>query len=113
MEVKAELTIPPDLTEAIASRVAELLRPLLTMQKPEPDSVMDKRELAAYLKVSVSTINGLSAEGSLPYFKISFGQSGGVRFKKSQIDTWISRQTIPAVNPIKERMIKTLTFAKA
>lgn len=86
---------------AIASAVAELIRPLLAGNgKAEtPDKVFDKRTLSEYLLISSSTISKMVMNKQIPYFKIQQGQSGGVRFYKKDIDKWVSRQTIPELTP--------------
>lgn len=99
--MKAELHLPPELVKAIASEVAELLRPLLSNGKHEAeDFIFDKKSLALYLRVSQSTINKMIVNKQIPFFKIQAGQSGGVRFYKRDIDRWISRHTIPEITPL-------------
>ncbi|MBI5664819.1 MAG: helix-turn-helix domain-containing protein [Nitrospirae bacterium] len=85
--------------EAIAQRVTELLKPILPHNNDhDSDIVFDKKGLAAYLKVSLGTVNALVSNKQIPYFKIQPGQSGGVRFRKKNIDSWIERQSIPRIN---------------
>jgi len=50
--------------------------------------VMTIRELAAYLKMAEKTLYRLTAEGSIPGFKVG----GSWRFRKSKIDKWIFSQ---------------------
>lgn len=90
-------TLEPEDIQAIASEVAEMLRPLLAGNgKHEgPDKVFDKKALSEYLLISSSTISKMIVNKEIPYFKIQPGQSGGVRFYKRDIDRWISRQTMP------------------
>jgi predicted DNA-binding transcriptional regulator AlpA len=86
--------------DLIASAVAEKLKPILASVKPVDDSneIFDKKSLAEYLKVSVSLINQLVSSRAIPHFKLSKGKSGGVRFQKKSIDSWIAKQTAPAIN---------------
>lgn len=98
--MKAELTLPQELVQEIALKVAELLKPMLSGNgKHEADIVFDKKSLAEYLRVSESTINKLVSNKQIPFFKIQQGQSGGVRFHKRDIDKWRQRHTIPEINP--------------
>ena len=90
---------PQDI-EAIAQKVIEKLKPLITSNgKHEDNIVFNKESLSKYLNVSESTINKLISNKQIPHFKIQQGQSGGVRFSKKDIDRWIQRHTIPEINP--------------
>ena len=107
--MKAELTFPPELVDAIADRVIERMKPLVVGngKHDADDIVFDKKGLSEYLKLSESTINKMVSNKQIPYFKIQSGQSGGVRFFKRDIDKWISRQTIPAYAPFQRKSLKT------
>ena len=50
--------------------------------------VITIRELAAYLKMAEKTLYRLVAEGVVPGFKVG----GAWRFRKGEIDKWISKQ---------------------
>ena len=90
----------PQDVEAIAQKVIELIKPMLSGNgKHEDNIVFNKKSLSEYLNVSESTINKLVSNKQIPYFKIQQGQSGGVRFSKKDIDRWIQRHTIPEINP--------------
>ncbi len=62
------------------------------------DTVINKRELAVYLRTSKSTVDKLVSNNEIPFFKIANGQSGGVRFSKKNIDKWIVKRSVPEVN---------------
>ena len=87
--------------EAIAQRVAEILKPMISGngKSAGEDSVFDKKGLAAFLHVSESTINKLVMNKQIPHFKIQAGQSGGVRFRQRDIDKWMQRHTVPEITP--------------
>ena len=51
---------------------------------------MDKKELSAYMKQSVTTIDRKMKEQKLPYYK--FGKS--VRFVKDEIDLWSEKYNV-------------------
>ncbi len=51
--------------------------------------IMTVKEVAEYLKITEKTAYRLTAEGKLPGFKVG----GAWRFRKSEIDKWIERQT--------------------
>lgn len=94
--------LEPQDIEAIAQRVIEKLKPMLSgNDKHEDNFVYNKKSLSEYLNVSESTINKLIVNKQIPYFKIQQGQSGGVRFSKKDIDRWIQRHTIPEINPLR------------
>jgi len=103
--MKAELTLPEELTRAIVEGVTERLIPLLSgivTREPVPE-VFDKKSLAGYLKVSESTLSKLVSNKQIPHFKVAHGQSGSVRFYRRDIERWIMRQTIRDVNETRER----------
>lgn len=99
--------------EAIINGLFERLRPHLsgTESYNSSQDVFDKNDLAAYLKVSVSTINKLDMNKEIPHFKVAAGQSGSVRFYRRDIDKWISNHTIPDVNRISENHRRLLKAA--
>lgn len=94
-------TLEQEDIQAIASAVMERLKPVITSNGngKHEDIIFDKKALAAYLRVSESAVSKMVMNKQIPYFKIQAGQSGGVRFKKSLIDKWIQRQTIPEITP--------------
>jgi excisionase family DNA binding protein len=51
--------------------------------------VMTVREVAEYLKVKERTIYRLVAKGGIPAFKVG----GSWRFRRAEIDEWITRST--------------------
>ncbi len=84
--------------EAIAQRVSELMKPMVSgNSKQDNDMVFDKEGVAKYLHSSKSTIDKLVSNNQIPFFKLSNGQSGGVRFNKKHIDKWIEKRTVPDV----------------
>lgn len=68
--------------DAIAQRVADILRPLLA-QKEAPDTIFSVDELAEYLRVSNKWVYDHAYE--LPKFKVG----GLLRFRKKKIDKYI------------------------
>lgn len=84
--------------KAIVEELIAKLKPLLSGNgNNKQDIIFDKKTLAAYLKVSESTINKLVSNKEIPHFKIQAGQSGAVRFRQRDIDKWIQRQSIPDI----------------
>ncbi len=92
MNVKTELE-PQDI-EAIASRVAEILRPALVRNgvNEAGDTIFDVRGLAEYLKVSKKWIYEHVQFKEIPHYKIK----GQLRFSRKDIDKWMSGYKIPA-----------------
>jgi hypothetical protein len=103
--MKAELSFPPELVDAIADKVIERLKPLVigNGKHDSEDIVFDKKGLSNYLKLYESTINKMVSNKQIPHFKIQPGQSGGVRFYKRHINKWIDKQSIPEINQFKGR----------
>lgn len=94
--MKAELE-PQDI-EAIAQRVVELLKPMLTgIGKHEDDVIFDVQGLAEYLKVDTSWVYKKVSLKEIPHFHAGKYP----RFKKSAIDKWIETQTVRPIPPLK------------
>lgn len=51
--------------------------------------IMTIREVAEYLKLAEKTAYHLAAKGAIPGFKVG----GAWRFRRSEIDKWIERQS--------------------
>lgn len=54
----------------------------------EPDEILTIKELSRYLKLAEKTAYRLVAKGTIPGFKVG----GSWRFRKSEIDRWITKQ---------------------
>lgn len=94
--LKAELTLPPELVDLIADKVIEKLRPLLNGngKASEPDIIFDVPGLAEYLQVSSKWIYERTQFKEIPYIKVK----GLLRFRKKDIDKWLSSNSIPATS---------------
>ena len=53
-----------------------------------PPEIMNKREVAAYLRITVPKVDEMRAAGQLKSFKLG---ERSVRFRKSDIDAYIAR----------------------
>lgn len=53
--------------------------------------IMTIREVADYLKINEKTAYKLAAEGKIPGFKVG----GAWRFRRSEIEAWITQQSKP------------------
>jgi excisionase family DNA binding protein len=87
--------------EVIAGKVAELLKPMLSMSRQQQDDgiVFTVQTLSEYLKVDPSWIYKQVSLKAIPYFK-----SGKyTRFRKRDIDRWIESRT---VKPIPKEIVK-------
>jgi excisionase family DNA binding protein len=98
--VKAEFTIPPDFVDAVAAAVADRLRPMLkglTAPPAKADDLMSLEELAAHLGgVSKDWVYQRTAKNEIPFVKV--GRL--VKFRRSDIDRWLSCRSVPAVAPL-------------
>ncbi len=54
------------------------------------DEILTLKEVAKYLKLAEKTAYKLAAEGKLPGFKVG----GSWRFKKEDIESWITKQKV-------------------
>ncbi len=93
--MKAELTFSHELSEQIADRVIERLKPLLSDNgKKETDIIFDVKGLSEYLKVSKKWIYERTHFKEIPYLKVG----GQLRFKKSNIDKWLHTYSVPVAS---------------
>jgi excisionase family DNA binding protein len=53
------------------------------------NDIMTIKEVADYLKISDRTAHNLAKVGTLPSFKVGAGR----RFRKSELDKWIKKQS--------------------
>ena len=56
--------------------------------------ILTVKDLSEYLKVSVTTIYRKVDNNTIPHFKINDGEKAGIRFKKTEIDSWIISQKV-------------------
>lgn len=68
------------LKAAIKEAVVDALRQV------QFDCWMTKKEVASYLRMSVSSIESLMRKGQIPYRKVT----GKPLFRKSEIDEWVT-----------------------
>jgi excisionase family DNA binding protein len=102
--MKAELTLSPEEIDAIASRVAEKLKPLLSASSKESgDVIYDVAGLADYLKVTPKWIHARTHLKEITHYKLG----GQLRFRKKDIDRWAETQKVLALNqPFPLKLIK-------
>jgi len=81
------LTIPAELVEAIAQRVAELLRNQHTETPADGSPWLDYDAACAYLGFSRDTLYKLTAARAIPCRKKAGGQ--GLRFHRQELDSWM------------------------
>ena len=85
--------------EAIASRVAEILKPMLssTARHDEKDALLDVAQLADYLNVSQAWVYDRIRDNEIPHSKLG----KYLRFKKRDIDKWIEAQSFKPFHDLK------------
>jgi predicted site-specific integrase-resolvase len=68
----------------------------VTALNREPDStVMGYSETAAFLKISIRTLERYVREGTIPYIPLpKRGTWSGVRFLRPQLVQWLERRTV-------------------
>lgn len=80
--------------EAIAQRVAELVRPLTSIkEQKKEDKIFDVNELAEYLGVKKKWIYERKRFNEIPAFKVK----GKLKFSKAEIDEWLATNKVPVV----------------
>ena len=83
------LTIPDELVDAVAQRVAGLLRQDRPRQEP-PSPWLDVDGACAYLRFSRNTLYRLTAARAIPCRKKAKGQR--LRFHRDELDAWMREQ---------------------
>lgn len=90
--------------EAIALRVVELLKPILSdAGRYEEDAIFNVESLADYLKVSRQWLYERTHLKEIPHIKID----GQLRFRKKNIDKWLDSFNVPSVNT-PQRVLKAV-----
>jgi excisionase family DNA binding protein len=79
--VHIDCEFPPELVEAIAERVVELLAPQLNA----PDEWLTAVEAAEYLRCPPSRIYALSSAKRIPLHR----DGSRLLFRRSELDTWV------------------------
>ena len=79
--------LDPDVLDAISDGVADRLADRLS---PAPSPLLDIREAAEYLAVSVRTVESLVALGEIPVVRIGTGR-GVRRFERRSLDAFVRR----------------------
>ncbi len=95
--MKAEFEIDSDcLANKIAQEVVKLIKPLLTQGSPNDDTLFTVKSLAKYLDVSDQWLYERTQLKEIPYIKL--GKL--LRFRKSDINTWLDGLKIPPMNSL-------------
>lgn len=94
MKATVDLDIK-DLASQIAKEVERAIKPLLSQNNPGNDLIYSVRGLAGYLNVSAQWVYQRIQLKEIPHIKVG----KHVRFKKSDIDTWLDGLKIPSMNP--------------
>jgi excisionase family DNA binding protein len=91
--------------EAIALRVVELLKPVLSNSSGQgtEDTILDVKGLADYLHTSKQWLYERTHLKEIPHIKID----GQLRFSKKAIDKWLQSFSVPAVKT-HERILKAV-----
>ena len=98
------MTLSKEEVEAIASRVVEMLKPIISASSKESGEVIyDVAGLADYLKVTPKWVYERTHLKEITHYKLS----GQLRFRKKDIDKWVETQKVLALNgPIPLKLIK-------
>lgn len=92
-----KITLDPEDIEAIADKVLEKIKPLLTGQDKEEDTLFDVKGLCSYLHVSEKWVYERTHLKEIPHLKIN----GLLRFRKSAIDRWLNSYNVPVTSAAK------------
>lgn len=99
-----KIEFEPQEIEAIAQRVSETLRPMLSgiERREDKDVIFDVKGVAEYLHVDPEWIYKKVSLREIPYFKTG----KYLKFRKRDIDKWIETNTarpIPELKLVKNR----------
>jgi predicted DNA-binding transcriptional regulator AlpA len=91
--------------QAIAEKVVELMKPYLSQRSDlQEHTIFDVPGLCEYLHVTPKWIHERTHLKQIPHYKLSNKQ---LRFRKKDIDKWLSSTRTSAINPLpKVRLIK-------
>jgi excisionase family DNA binding protein len=89
-ETTLALTLPPELLETLAQRIAQLLHDQIRMAEPARSPWLDFQAACAYLGFSRDTLYKLTAARAIPCRKKASGQ--GLRFHRDELDAWMHNQ---------------------
>lgn len=67
-----------------------------------PREILDIRQAADYLGISPDSLYKYASESVIPAFKLG----NRWRFKRSLLENWIERQSLPAIAPVREKSVK-------
>lgn len=76
-----------EVTGRIMSQISDMVKKASTPSNPP---LMDRKEAAAYLNISLRTLDELTKKGNIKYSKIE----SAVRFKQSELDAFISKSEV-------------------
>lgn len=93
--MKAEFNIDTqEFVREIAQELIKVIKPLLSKNAIECDTILDIKGLAEYLKVTQNWIYQQTHLNTIPYMKLG----NQLRFKKKDIDRWLETLKTPDVN---------------
>jgi excisionase family DNA binding protein len=84
------LTLPPELLDALAERVAALLRPEAREEQQPLSPWLDVAGACTYTGLSKDALYKLTAAQGIPFRKKASGQ--GLRFHRAELDAWMESQ---------------------
>ncbi|MFQ5956946.1 MAG: helix-turn-helix domain-containing protein [Candidatus Brocadiales bacterium] len=84
------------IADAVSGKVFERLKPLLSSKDNGNDTIFTVETLSEYLCVPKKKIYDMTHLKEIPHFKVG----RGLRFRKSDIDTWLQDSYTPSRNGI-------------
>lgn len=100
-----KIELEPQDIEVIANKIIEKLKPILSNngKHDTEDIIFDVQSLKEYLKVSDKWIYERTHLKEIPHLKVD----GLLRFRKKDINKWLSSYTVPAVST-PQRILKAV-----
>lgn len=63
-------------------------------------NVLNAQQAADYLGVPLGTVRDMVRRRALPHFRMSNKPNGHLRFRRSDLDSWIEQRIVPATGPL-------------
>ena len=79
-----------DLVDDISAAIVDKLNGVFPTIHPSKKNLVDRKEAAEYLNISLRKLDIITGKGNLKYLKID----GCVRFKQSELDAFIEKNEV-------------------
>ena len=82
----------------LVTRIAAVERRLDALEERDRGGYLSMKDAAAYLGISRATVKYFLREGRIPFIKMGSGQNARVLIARREIQRYLNKHTVPAVN---------------